>query len=83
MSKHRTFLDQLVEDHGFPTKKMIGGDYAMSAVKLIIMQATSDYKLKYKAPFVLNLDSDCVIFLLKTTKISEKWALYRHYIKKS
>lgn len=28
---------EVVSNYGFPTKEMIGGDYAMSAVRLIIM----------------------------------------------
>jgi len=52
LSKHRNYLDEVVAKYGFPTKEMIGGDYAMSAVRLIIVQGPKAYKLKYKDQFI-------------------------------
>lgn len=50
--RHREYLDEVVEKHGFPTKEMIGDDYAIKAVRLIIMQSPKEYKLKYKEEFI-------------------------------
>lgn len=52
MPGHREFSDQFVLEYGFPAKEMIGDDYAMSAVKLIIFQAPKTYREKYKDQFI-------------------------------
>jgi len=52
ISVHRDQLDKIIQEYGFPTKEMVGEDYAMSAIQLVIGQGPRAYMDKHKAGFV-------------------------------
>ncbi len=49
--RHRFELEQIIKNQGLPTEKMIGTDYAMQAIFLILFQSPKEYMAKYRPAF--------------------------------
>jgi len=49
--RHRDELDAIIAKYGFPTERMVGFQYALGAVELIIFQSERSYFEKYRLKF--------------------------------
>lgn len=49
--KHKDELDAIIAKYGFPTEKMVGFQYALGAVRMVIFQSEKSYFEKYRQEF--------------------------------